>query len=109
MATNILPISDLRRRATGIIKTLREERGVAYITQHGRPAAVLVDYDVYEAMVAQLEETGEQVEQTSAEAQSERTPDSFLTVAQSVDLDGPTDWSSNLDAYLYGGKQIDGD
>ena len=65
MTTKILPISDLRRRATGIIKTLREERDVVYITQHGRPAAVLVDYDVYEAMVAQLEETGEQVEQTA--------------------------------------------
>ena len=34
-------------------------------------------------------------------------PASFLDVAKSLDLDGPADWSTNLDEYLYGGKDLD--
>ena len=31
-------------------------------------------------------------------------PESFLRVARSLDLEGPPDWSSRLDEYLYGAK-----
>ena len=31
-------------------------------------------------------------------------PESFLQVAQSLNLEGPHDWSSRLDEYLYGGN-----
>jgi predicted DNA-binding antitoxin AbrB/MazE fold protein len=31
-------------------------------------------------------------------------PESFLRVAQSLNLDGPPDWSSRLDEYLYSGN-----
>ena len=34
-------------------------------------------------------------------------PASFLDVAQSLDLNGPADWSTTLDEYLYGGKDFD--
>ena len=34
-------------------------------------------------------------------------PASFLDVALSLQLDGPPDWSKNLDEYLYGGKVVD--
>ena len=30
--------------------------------------------------------------------------ESFLRVARSLNLDGPPDWSSRLDDYLYGGN-----
>jgi hypothetical protein len=30
------------------------------------------------------------------------THQSFLQTARSLDLHGPTDWSANLDSYLYG-------
>ena len=33
---------------------------------------------------------------------SEREPQSFLQVARSLNLEGPRDWSSRLDEYLYG-------
>lgn len=33
---------------------------------------------------------------------------SFLDVAESLELEGPPDWSINLDEYLYGGKMING-
>lgn len=29
---------------------------------------------------------------------------SFLRTARSLNLDGPSDWSVNLDTYLYGGE-----
>jgi hypothetical protein len=32
---------------------------------------------------------------------------SFLEVAESLNLDGPPDWSLNIDEYLYGGKMPD--
>jgi len=56
MTTKIMPISDLRRQAGRLIKMVREGGDVVYITQHGRPAAVLVDYEQYEALLAQLED-----------------------------------------------------
>jgi len=33
---------------------------------------------------------------------AELPPKSFLRTARSLKLDGPADWSSNLDHYLYG-------
>ena len=34
---------------------------------------------------------------------------SFLEVARSLELQGPADFSDNLDDYLYGGKEVDGE
>lgn len=34
-------------------------------------------------------------------------PKSFLRVARSLRLQGPADWSSRLDDYLYGGAKLD--
>jgi predicted DNA-binding antitoxin AbrB/MazE fold protein len=33
---------------------------------------------------------------------------SFLRTARSLNLEGPPDWSNNLDEYLYGEKDLDG-
>ena len=35
-----------------------------------------------------------------------QVPESFLRVARSLNLDGPPDWSSRLDDYLYGEKKL---
>jgi prevent-host-death family protein len=51
-----MPISDLRRNAGEVLNAVREDGEVVYITQHGRPTAVLVEYERYEAMLAQLED-----------------------------------------------------
>lgn len=37
--------------------------------------------------------------------ESEERSESFLRVARSLNLDGPSDWSSRLDDYLYGGNE----
>lgn len=39
------------------------------------------------------------IESTST---SQKEPESFLEVARSLNLEGPRDWSSRLDEYLYG-------
>lgn len=59
MATKIIPISDLRRKTSEVIKAVRGGDDVVYVTQHGRPAVVLVDYDRYEALITQLESLSE--------------------------------------------------
>ena len=39
---------------------------------------------------------------------TEEKPKSFLRVARSLRLEGPKDFSENLDNYLYGGEDLDG-
>jgi len=39
---------------------------------------------------------------------SEDKPKSFLRVARSLRLEGPKDFSSRIDDYLYGGEDSDG-
>jgi hypothetical protein len=38
----------------------------------------------------------------TVETIDEETPTGFLAVAMGLNLDGPEDWSRNLDSYLYG-------
>ena len=44
----IIPISDLRQDTAGVIKRAALSREPVFVTQHGRPAAVLVDAQTYE-------------------------------------------------------------
>ena len=45
----------------------------------------------------------------SVKPATEHEPKSFLRVARSLRLQGPADWSSHLDEYLYGGAKLDGE
>lgn len=38
-----------------------------------------------------------------------RPPRSFLDVAEGLNLDGPPDWSSRVDDYLYGPRSASGE
>ncbi|MCB0116636.1 MAG: type II toxin-antitoxin system Phd/YefM family antitoxin [Caldilineaceae bacterium] len=58
MSTKIMPVSDLRRQTSAVIRSIQEEGDVVYITQHGRPTVVLLDYEQYEALVAQAQPEG---------------------------------------------------
>jgi len=51
----IVPISDLRQDAAGVIKRAALSREPVFITQRGRPAAVMVDAQTYERTQRQLE------------------------------------------------------
>ena len=52
----IIPISDLQTRAKKIVESVKQTRDPVVITHRGRPAALLVNYEDYEGMVATLEE-----------------------------------------------------
>ena len=70
MYTKIMPVSDLRRKTSDVIDTVREGGDAVYITQHGRPVVVLMDYAHYEELLAQLHTLTEQVKQTQSSAMS---------------------------------------
>jgi prevent-host-death family protein len=57
MATvpKIVPISDLRQDATGIVKRMASSREPVFITQRGRAAAVMVSMQTYEQSQHELE------------------------------------------------------
>lgn len=61
MSTKIIPISDLRRNVSQTIKELQQAGDAVYITQHGRPQAVLVSYEHYEQL---LERAGQPMAST---------------------------------------------
>lgn len=47
-------VTTLKRRATEIIADLQDERDPILITQHGKPAAYLVDVATYEEMTRRI-------------------------------------------------------
>lgn len=53
---DIVPISDLQTKAKEIIETVKRTHNPAIVTQRGRAAVLIVNYDDYEAMVNTLEE-----------------------------------------------------
>ena len=55
----IIPISELQSHAKRIIERVKQTRDPVIITQRGRPAALLVNYEDYEGMVATLEEVSQ--------------------------------------------------
>jgi len=44
----IIPISDLRQNASDVVKQASSSREPVFITQRGRPAAVVVSMETYE-------------------------------------------------------------
>ncbi len=56
MAVTIVPISDLRRNTARLLQHAGESDEPVYITQHGRPKAVLLGCQAYEHLMAQLED-----------------------------------------------------
>lgn len=90
----ILPISDLRKQTKEILNQANEQPIV--ITQNGRPSAVLLSYQTYNAMVAQLR-------QLASYRQEERTLWSALSeeVLQRV-WDNPQDAAYDDWRALYG-------
>lgn len=79
MTTKIVPISDLRRKTSELLKDIQHQGDVIYITQHGRPKAVLVDYHHYETLLAQLEDLSDLASLEAATDEPTRPYEDFLT------------------------------
>lgn len=56
MTVIIAPISDLRRKTSRLLQRTDESDEPIYITQYGRPKAVILGYQAYERLMAQLED-----------------------------------------------------
>ncbi|HXT02104.1 MAG TPA: type II toxin-antitoxin system Phd/YefM family antitoxin [Elusimicrobiota bacterium] len=52
----IIPISDLQTKAKKYVEQVRETEQAVIVTQRGRASAVLVNYEVYEGMLALQDE-----------------------------------------------------
>jgi prevent-host-death family protein len=52
----IIPISDLQTKAKKYVDQVRETEQAVIVTQRGRASAVLVNYELYEGMLATLDE-----------------------------------------------------
>lgn len=48
-------VTTLKRKATEILSELERDRSTVLITQHGRPAAYLMDVETYEQLQRRLE------------------------------------------------------
>ncbi|HRJ44227.1 MAG TPA: type II toxin-antitoxin system Phd/YefM family antitoxin [Caldilineaceae bacterium] len=58
MNTRIMPVTDLRRQTSAVIRSIQENGTVVTITQNGRPTAVLIDYEQYQALLLQAQHQG---------------------------------------------------
>jgi len=79
MAIKIIPVSDLRRKTSDVIKAVQNGDDVVYITQYGRPAAVLVDYDRYEMLMSQIEDLSDRASLRAAEHEPVRSYEESLS------------------------------
>lgn len=63
-----------------------------------------LDFSVLEEVISRADSAAEEVANIIPPGcqVSEQNSESFLRVARSLNLDGPPDWSSRLDDYLYG-------
>jgi len=56
MATKIVNVSVLKANLASIVAQLEREAAPIYVIQHGKPKAVLVKYEEYEALREKLED-----------------------------------------------------
>lgn len=56
MSESVVPVSDLRERLSAVIDELPVHGRAVRLTRHGRPVAVLMDYDAFEALLDDLDD-----------------------------------------------------
>ena len=56
MTIRIVTVSELKANLASIVAQLEAEATPLYLTQHGKPKAVLVKYEEYEALVQKAED-----------------------------------------------------
>ena len=56
MATRIVSVSELKIKLASLMAQLEVEGVPVYVTQHGKPRAVLVKYADYEALLEKLDD-----------------------------------------------------
>ena len=71
MPTKIVNVSELKANLAALMAALDAQGVPVYVTQHGKPRAVLVKYDEYEALLERLDD----LEDIAAMNQAESSPE----------------------------------
>lgn len=56
MPTRIVTVSELKTKLGALMAELEEQGVPLFVTQHGKPKAVLTRYDEYEALLKKIED-----------------------------------------------------
>lgn len=56
MPTRIVTVSELKIKLASLMSELEQQGIPFYVTQHGKPRAVLAGYDEYEALLKKVED-----------------------------------------------------
>ncbi len=99
MTTKIVPISDLRRKTAKIVSAIKDDGDIFYITQHGRPAVVVLDYAAYESLIDPKRKESTVVAEDEAQPVNSTSLSYLAALAQDLGVD---DLAENHDHYLYG-------
>ena len=51
----LIPVTEVKRRATAVIAGLKKSRSAVMVTEHGREAAVMVDVETWNNLQRRLE------------------------------------------------------
>ena len=78
MTMRIVPIGELRRQLGRIVRAVHEEGDVVTFTRHGRPAIILVKFEQFAGLLAQLEELSDLADLGAAAGEPERDYEAFL-------------------------------
>ncbi len=54
----LVPVTEVKRRATAVIANLKKTRSAVMVTEHGREAAVMVDVETWNSLQRRLEILG---------------------------------------------------
>lgn len=81
MASEFVTVARLRAEMADVLSQLGRDRGPLYLTQRGRPRAVLLDVDEYRALVEQLEHLDDSVEALLARERRERDEETARPLA----------------------------
>jgi len=69
MDTNKISVSELRRTLRAVLDDLGEDVDAVYVTRYGHPVAVMVDYEHYEQLLAQLDALTQRLDRVTATAE----------------------------------------
>lgn len=82
MDRKTISLGKLQQHIGEIIRDLGGDEDVIYIMEHGRPAAVLLEYERYETMLVRLEDAADLSSLEAAAGELHRDYDAFLDEAR---------------------------
>lgn len=86
MATKIVPITELRRNTSRVVRAVKVDGDVVHITRNGRPAAVILDCERYQTLLDSLEDLSDLIELIVEVDEPARSYEEFLADVATADV-----------------------